>query len=303
MDKFRYEGPQSTIRSGCARRQQFELQVYRQAVQEMSDQDTPPPNLYFLRGDEILEVEPQRLKDETCLEDTKLTHESLIRPLEPSAASVKLTAIRQTVCSFSVHLGLVLFSTLWFLSQEQTGLPSKAILQISAIFSAVVSFQLLHRLQERAGTVILGSLFLLFSCSLPVVLATAANVVPAEDLQHACIQLLAVLLGICIYATTTSFDEWSECEELLFALAPCVFASVIMMVLFTDRYIPVVISGVVVGLVGLALRDCSKDTLIPATSLSQRLLDVVSLYRGAGSRLGFIVKAKVERLIEKPDIL
>jgi hypothetical protein len=305
MEKFRYDGTQCSIRSCSAIRQHFELQVYKQALQEMSNLDTPPPNLYCLSGDEILEVEPQRLKEEeSSLEDTKLTLESLLlKPSKNSSNQLKMKAIRQTIGSFSAHLGSILIMTVWLLNQSsEMSFFTNSVLQITAIVSAGVSYQLLYRLQGRIGTVILGGLFLVFTCSLPVVLATGANVVPIVDLQHGCIQLLAILLGICAYSSSTSFEEWSECEELFFALAAGVFASIIMLAFFTDRYLPMALSAGVVGLIGLSLRNCSKDTLIPATTFEQRLLDVVSLYRGSVSTVGYIVKTKIERLIQKQDI-
>lgn len=295
---MRPERAQTSIKSSPAIRQHFEMKLSRQGIEGQTDLDTPPPKLCYLSGELILDVDCRDFEEGLTEANTNQSRDSFIKEKEENE---KLSAIRQTITGFSVHLACCILAAINLLNLNKTTMFS--LFQFGTLGLCLFSVNLWVKAHGNSKTWAVCGLFLVFSVSLPGVITLGANISSDADIQHLLFQLLGMLSGMCLYAFTTKYEEWSSTEELVFATAPNIFVSALLGIVFTDRYFALTVTSVLVFCLGVAIRDCSKETLIPASSLEQRLSDIFLIYRESPFRLGAIAKTKIEKLIEKPDIV
>ena len=287
-----------------------------------SPEDTPPP-LYELQQFSLadqpspsllipLEVAPSRCSNELdkgsaatqCFSPLKpqqqddILSEGLAEDCFPSGEQ-RVRAIRQVLLSLAVQ---VVCCSLWtavlLVDPKQVSPLTKA----AAVVAVVGSWTAYWRLQSSISAPARLLVFCSFNAGLPYSLTVLGDFFNPEDLSHGLFQLCAVMFGLCLYAWTSSYELWNSSEERLYAVVPNLFASAILGLLVSDRLLPVVVSGVLVWLIGALVSDCSKDVLIPASSVDQRLADILGVYLSIFSQASFKMRRRLGKVWHQPDL-
>lgn len=234
----------------------------------------------------------QQRQDELCSPDY------LVVDCLPSGDQ-RVRAIRQVLFSLAIQLSCCsIWTALLLLDPQQT----PPLVKAAAILAVVGSWTVYWRCQSSMTPVMRLLVFCCFTAGLPYSLTVLGDFFNPEDLSHGLFQLCAVMFGLCMYAWTSSYELWSSSEENLYAVIPNLFASAVLGLLISDRLLPVVISGLVVGVIGALVSECSKDVMIPASSTDQRLADILGVYLSMFSQASFKLRRRLGKVWHQPDL-
>lgn len=285
-------------------------------------EDTPPP-VYELQdftfstqppADRFKSMEAMPSRSSNELDQGSDTTQCL-SPLQPQAddhcspdqleecffpsGDQRLRAIRQVLLSLAIQLACCSLWTAVLLLDPKSISP---YMKASAVLAVLGSWTVYWRCQSSMSPAARLLVFCLFTAGLPYSLTVLGDFFNPEDLSHGLFQLCAVMFGLCIYAWTSSYELWNSSEENLYAVVPNLFASTILGLIVSDRVLPVVVSGLVVGVIGALVSECSKDVLIPAETIDQSLADVLGIYLSMFSQANFKLRRRLGKVWQKPDL-
>lgn len=283
-------------------------------------EDTPPP-VYELQDFSLadqtpnsccqpLEVLPSRCSNELehgsdatqCLSPLQQqdlgSPDCLVEDCLPSGDQ-RVRAIRQVLLSLAIQLTCCSVWTAVLLLDPQKTPPA---VKAAAVLAVLGSWTVYWKCQSSSTPAVRLVVFCCFTAGLPYSLTVLGDLFNPEDLSHGLFQLCAVMFGLCVYAWTSSYELWSSSEESLYAVIANLFASAVLGVLISDRLLPVVVSGLAVGVIGALVSECSKDVMIPASSTDQRLADILGVYSSIFSQASFKLRRRLGKVWHQPDL-
>lgn len=227
----------------------------------------------------------------------KLINDSINPEALPSGED-RVKSIQQVMTIFTAQVVVTSIFTIWLLNFNTEGSVYLRLTALCCLIAAALAF-------NKYGTVLSPLLMVLcfgvFSVALPYTMTLVACLMDSVVLTFLLIQVSVMSLGLCLYTWTTKYENWNGKEELIFAVTPIIFASVIMILLFAASPLAVVLTGGLSILLGILVADCYKDNIVPAKSLDQLLSDALDIHFNIVRRAAFLFKVKLLRLARKAN--
>ena len=308
----------TTLRSRNRVGLQHELQTY-QIHPYGEESDIPPSNTQYINclGENYSTAEiisNNKFRDELDQEDNlkniETSNLSLENPIKqkllddcinPEAlpsGDERVRSIQQVMAVFTTQLVLTSLYTIWLLKFKSGESMYVRLAAFTALFSTTLAF---HKYSVRLHPVIVLLCFGVFSVALPYSVTLATCLMDNVVLSFLLIQLCTSSLGMCLYAWTTKYENWSGKEELSFMVIPQIFACLVMIFILGANPFWVIMTGVLSLFVGIIIADCSKDNIVPAKSLDQLLSDAMAIHFNIATRSLFLFKIKIMRLARKSN--
>lgn len=307
----------STLKSNSLVAYQYELQVYRD-YWTREESELPPPtalsdnqsegsseaselaNDIFrdeLDHDELIEGYKPNSRFMDAMAFEILIEDAMIPKALPSGGE-RIKSIQRVMATFTAQVVLSSVVAAWLLNQDICGSVYLRLLATAVLIVMTLAFNK-HSISLTPCLIIMC--YGVFSACLPLSLTLVACLIGDVFLSNFLTQLSALSLGLCLYAWTTKYEEWSQKAELFFAVASTVFASLVMTMVFSASPLAVMLSGTSTLLLGVVICDCAKDNIVPANTLDELFSDLVAIHYNIVTRTPIFFKLKARRLARKAN--
>lgn len=289
----------------------YEMDVKVQSLC-LGEETTPPPLIAsesrlakidvnaFLGRSEI-ELGPICSGDSSAEMRTRLISGETGEGISDSVAeSTRIDAIRRVVTAVGLHIIAVSIITHWL---QATGLVSNRIVLMAGLLLAAVCSYLLCKYGNKFSRFFTVLGFASYTAGLALSFVLLSSLASATAVSHLLIQLLVATVGLCYYAWTTKYEEWSSCEEKVFGAVPCILATLVLWLVMSHEVLPLAVTMLVTLAWSTIQSECSKDITIPAKTLAELLADVLFLNLSTLDMLKFLAAHRMRRLFEKLDIV
>lgn len=290
---------------------QYEMET-TQRYTTGDESDIPPPNNSQILASPGVAISLEKFRDEldnnSHAVQAETTFASLDSPIRQQllrdsindalpTTSDRVRSIRKVTLVIAVQILFAYFCALWLLSRDFTDTSIKLVALVALVASAMTFSRFGCALQPAATVLCFG----VFSISLPLTLTLADSFLDSQTLLALLANICAVVTALALYAWTTEYEEWSGNLELVFTVVAVVFGSLVMILVLDFQPQATILTAVASLFVGLVYGDCSKDSLVPAATLDQLLVDVMTVHVGVVSGSAFILRHKASKLARKAN--
>lgn len=272
-----------------------------QTQRELQDMANPKLVRFLTESDNELGL--SSVKGSLCVAENRcrlISRDTAEDTQDDAGSQSRVKAIQSILTATCLQLLIVAGSSTLMI---QAGYEfSRLYLLIGILFCGFAAYQV-NKLSGRLSTGLVTLGFIVYTIGLIAFICLLTSFVTKQSIFDGLIQLSVACSGLTCYAWTTSFNNWSHVEESIFCAVPCLLSTMVFWIVLSQSLVPLIISLACVMIWTLALAECTKDIMIPASSLSQLLTDLVCLHLSAVDRIKFLAVHRIRRAYEKLNIL